>query len=143
VLRHRVGRVGGLIVLVVVTACSQAPKACTLIGRGSTIEIDVRHVLANQTGVIVVRACVEATCSTTPKPKGRNLGFVFVDDPSIDDAGPVRVELSMDTEDGRSIYHRATMVDLVRRQPNGPDCEPTYFARSLIATAHGLQPAEQ
>lgn len=121
----------------VMMGCGRGVQRCSAIGAGSTITIDVRRVLADVRGPVRVHLCVEATCNATSKRNGRQLDAVYLDDPSIHDAGPVLVALSIESGSGEAIYARKANVELSRTQPNGPSCPPTFYSAALVATARG------
>jgi hypothetical protein len=123
--------------LSVMMGCGRGVQTCTAIGAGPTITIDVRRILADVRGPVRVHLCVSATCNSTSKPDGRQLDAVFLDDPSIQDSGPVLVGLSIEGGSGEVIYARKANVELSRMQPNGPNCPPTFYSTALVATARG------
>jgi hypothetical protein len=126
----------GLLLLGVITGCSQE-QACTAIGAPPTIGVDVSRILAERAGPVRVRLCVGSRCDTTWKSDGRRLDYVSVNDGTIDDAGPVRVDLMIETGSGERIYEVEQDVTLTFMQPNGPDCDPSKFAARLVATDRG------
>lgn len=130
-----------VICLSVMMGCGRGVRSCTAIGAGPTITVDVRQILADVRGSVRVRLCVEATCTATSNRNGRQVDAVFLDDPSIHDAGPVLVRLSIESGSGEAIYARKANVELSRTRPNGPSCPPTFYSAALVATARGgLQP---
>jgi hypothetical protein len=130
-----------VLVLAALTACTHE-QVCTLIGRGSTISVDVTQILSDEPSEVRVRVCVETTCNSVRRPDGRQLDVVFVDDPAIERVGPVHVTLLIETGEGKPIFDDEANVALDRRQPNGPDCPPTYYSAALVADPRsGLQPS--
>jgi hypothetical protein len=137
----RIAQLISVIGLSVMMGCGRGVRSCTAIGAGPTITVDVRRILADVRGPVRVRLCVEANCNATSKRNGRQLDAVYLDDPSIHDAGPVLVGLSIESGSGEAIYARKANVELSRTQPNGPSCPPTFYSAALVATARGgLQP---
>jgi len=64
-----------------------------------------------------------------------------VDDPTIEDEGPVEVRVILETRSGEVVYRESATVPLGRMQPNGPGCDPIKYAVTLVATDQGLVPA--
>jgi hypothetical protein len=119
-------RLVGLLALLTVSAaaaCESHP--CTLIGRTSTIIIDVQQVLRDESGHVRATACVESTCRSVTRP-AELLDVVDVDEPALNDVGPVLVSLSIERPSGALILADEVDVSLIRRQPNGPDCPPIF-----------------
>jgi hypothetical protein len=82
--------------------------------------------------------CVDERCRTTRRNASR-LDWIYIDDPSIKDEGPVDVRLLIQANpDGRVVVDAKTQVSLTKIQPNGPGCEPTKFATTLVATQDGF-----
>ena len=50
--------------------------------------------------------CVEDTCDSTEKSNGQRLAFLYLDEPSIDDEGPVIVELVIESGSGETFFRR-------------------------------------
>lgn len=126
-----------LVLVLLVTLAGCRAQDCSVVGAPPTIAVDVGRVLAEEQGPVRARLCVENTCDSTSKPNGQRLGFLFVDEPSIDDEGPVTVELVIESDSGATIFDGSQDVELTLKQPNGPDCEPSTFARSLVASRDG------
>jgi len=124
-----------LVLLVALTGCQV--RDCSDVGAPSTIGVDVGRVLADEHGPVRARLCVKDTCDSTSKQNGQRLGVLYVDDPSIEDAGPVTVELVIESDTGETIFEGSRDVELTLKQPNGPDCEPSTFARALVASRDG------
>jgi hypothetical protein len=124
-----------LVLIVALTSCQT--QTCSDVGAPSTIGVDVGRVLADVHGPVRARLCVEDTCDSTSKPNGQHLGVLYVDEPSIDDEGPVTVELVIESGSGETIFEGSQEVELTLKQPNGPDCEPSTFARALVASRDG------
>ncbi|HSL11017.1 MAG TPA: hypothetical protein VLA82_06845 [Actinomycetota bacterium] len=123
-------------VVLLLTACTN-DLVCTAIGEAPTISVNVSRILDTEKGPVTVRTCVGTTCGTITKDNPRRLDAVFLDLPSADGPDPVVVDIRIDGR-GETIYEAAEAVRLVRRQPNGPDCGPTYWAAQLEATREGL-----
>jgi len=124
-----------LVLLVALTGCQT--QDCSDVGAPPTISVDVGRVLADEHGPVRARLCVEDTCDSTAKGNGQRLAFLYLDEPSIDDEGPVVVELVIESGSGETIFEGSQDVELTLKQPNGPDCEPSTFARALIASRDG------
>jgi len=124
-----------LVLLVALTGCQA--QACSDVGAPPTISVDVGRVLADEHGPVRARLCVEETCDSTSTPNGQRLGVLYVDEPSIGDEGPVSVELVIEAGSGQTIFEGSRDVDLILKQPNGPECEPSTFARALVASRDG------
>jgi hypothetical protein len=98
--------------------------------------------LSDEPGKVRARVCVGAICNSVIKPDGGHLDAVYVDDPSIEDVGPVHVVQSIERGSGEPILDDETGVALIRRQPNGPDCPPTFYSAALVADPRtGLEPS--
>ena len=67
------------------------------------------------------------------------LDWIYIDDPSIQDEGPVDVRLLIQANpDGRVVLDTEAQVSPTKVQPNGPGCEPTKFATSVVPTQDGF-----
>jgi len=130
-----------VVVLAALTSC-ESGQACTSVGRASTISINISRVVADQPDDLRGRVCVNTTCNAIRSRDHHHPDVVFVDDPSIENVGPVHVVLSIDTESGRPLFDDEADVALIRRQPNGPDCPPTFYSAALVAVpGTGLRPS--
>ena len=103
---------------------------------GTTVEFDLRQVLADVPGPVVVWACVEQECV-------RHLGssyrwtYFSVMNAALTDPEPVDVRVVV-REPGRVVFDQATsLTQLDEEQPNGPGCEPTFFSAVVQATPEG------
>jgi hypothetical protein len=105
---------------------------CTSIGPPSTVQIDTAPVVSELRERLTVVLCVNETCEKFDR-FSRRLGFVEIDDPEIDDEGPVRVVLTISTDGGEIIFDGTTNTALRLVQPNGPGCGDKLTA-SLVAT---------
>jgi hypothetical protein len=125
------GVVTVLLTVAVFAACTQ--RDCPNEGYNPTIEIDVSQVLSDRRKAVRAEVCVEETCNAVRRLSGRLPDVVSGDDPTIDRVGPVHVSLSIEDRSGDVIFHDEAVVELTRRQPNGPDCPPTLYSAFMIA----------
>ncbi|MEO8475635.1 MAG: hypothetical protein ABI572_01135 [Actinomycetota bacterium] len=128
------------IALVMLAGCVSEP-VCTAVGAPSTLTVDVAEVLAQRDVPMRVTVCVRTTCHSAPRRTGVRDGFVEVDEPTIEDEGPVEVRVILETRSGEVVYRETATVPLGRMQPNGPGCDPIRYAVALKATDQGLVPA--
>ena len=112
---------------------------CTTIGPPSTIWIDTATVVRGFDERLTVSVCVNETCDLFAR-SSRRLGWVEIDDPGIDDEGPVRVVLTVSTDDGGTIFHGTTTPTLQLVQPNGPGCGDKFTASLVAAGRSSLEP---
>ena len=117
-------------VLALLSGCGV--RDCTDVGPPSTITVDTARVVGAFDGRLVARLCLNDSCNTFNQHSSR-LGVIDIDDPTIDDAGPVKVVLTITDEENRIIFDGASEVTLTLMQPNGPGCPPEKFAASLSA----------
>jgi hypothetical protein len=117
-------------VLALLSGCGQ--RDCTNVGPPSTITVDTARVVGAHEGRLVARLCLNDSCNTFNQHSSR-LGVIDIEDPSIEDAGPVEVVLTITDEENRIIFDGASEVTLTLMQPNGSGCPPEKFAASLSA----------
>ena len=116
-------------------------SSCPFVGiepLGTTVAFDLRQVLANGPGHVVVWACLDEDCVPHIGPSYRWTYFEVTDE-ALTDPEPVVVRVIVrDTNQGRVVFDHATrLVQLDERHPNGPGCEPTYFEAVVRATPEG------
>ena len=110
-------------------------QGCTAIGATSGVAFDLTRLLANQSGHVQVRACVEQTCIEHLASSSRWNKFP-VNDSALTSPRSVTVQVVV-TDHGRSVFDSTSRVELHKLQPNGPNCPPTAFAASVAATPDG------
>ena len=110
---------------------------CTSIGAPSTITVDLTGAVAELDGPARARLCVGDVCRSRWRADAAQLVWLDVDDPSIDDEGPVDVSLVIESGAGDVVFESASSVALRKMQPNGPDCDPTRYAVALATTEAG------
>jgi hypothetical protein len=88
--------------------------------------------IRTQGGRLAARLCLNGSCKTFDRHRNR-LDRIYIDDPSLEDDGPVDVTLTITNDRGDNIFDGAATVTLALVRPNGPDCPPEKFAASLIA----------
>jgi hypothetical protein len=126
--------------IVILVGCAGDERACTAIGAPPTVSVEVAQVLAQRDVPMHVTVCVGSTCHTVPRRTRIRDGFVQVDEPTVDDEGPVEVRVILETRSGEVLYRTSATVPLERMQPNGPGCDPIKYAVALEATDQGLVP---
>jgi len=134
--------VAALAAALLLTACSQ--QACTDIGCGPEVVVDVRELTAGLAGEQVsTTLCVDGLCETrilTPD-EGQLFGSLPAGtQQTAADGATVEVELSV-TRDGIPVLDATTDATLARFQPNGPTCAPVCLQTSLVLTDGELLPA--
>lgn len=110
-------------------------RLCTLIGGDSGVAItfdDVRE--AHPSIRFTVEACVNDQCETAKFSQSQT-AVIRVLDESMD-ATPVDVTLTITGEGVGPVFNGTTTVTPQKRQPNGPDCEPTVFNASVQAAGN-------
>jgi hypothetical protein len=107
---------------------------CTDVGAPPTVTVDTSGVVAGQKGLLSVHFCVNLECRNYHRTADR-LQVLQMDDPSVDDEEPVAIILDIVDENGAGeiVFSGGARVRVTRTQPNGPDCEPTAYATSLVA----------
>lgn len=129
----------GSVALVWLVGCA-GETACTAIGAPPTVTVDVAKILARRDVPMRVTVCVGSRCRTAPRRTEVRDGSVRVNDPTIENEGPVEVSLVVATHAGGVVYRETASVPLERMQPNGPGCDPVTYAVALDATDEGLVP---
>jgi hypothetical protein len=110
-------------------------RACTDVGATSGVTFDLTRLLANESGHVRVRACVERMCVHHVASSSRWNTFP-VNDPALTSLKSVEVQMVV-TDHGRPMFDSTGQVQLHKLQPNGPDCPPTAFAAAVAATPDG------
>ena len=110
---------------------------CTTIGAPSTITVDLTGAVAGLDGPVRARLCVGDVCRSRWRADAAQLVWLDVDDPSIDDEGPVDVSLVIESGAGEAVFESDSSVALRKVQPNGPDCDPMKYAVALETTQAG------
>lgn len=103
---------------------------------GTTVEVDLRRVLADVPGPVVVWACLDENCV---RHGGSSYRWTYfeVRNTALTDPGTVDVRVLV-REQGRVLFDHATrVVELDEEDPNGPGCEPTFFRAVVQATPEG------
>jgi hypothetical protein len=113
---------------------------CHLVGYipdgGTTVEVDLRQVLANVPGPVVVWACLDENCVRHVGSSYRWTYFEVMN-AALTDPETVDVRVVV-REHGRVLFDHATrLVQLDEWQPNGPGCEPTFFSAGVLGTPEG------
>jgi hypothetical protein len=116
------------------------PHGCTLVGfipdGGTTVEFDLRQVLANVPGPVVVWACLDENCVRHLGSSDRWTYFADMN-AALTDPEPVDVRVVVRDHGGVVFDHATLLVELDEEQPNGPGCEPTFFSGVVQATPEG------
>ena len=103
---------------------------------GTTVGFDLRKVLANVPGPVVVWACLEENCV---RHIGSSYRWTYFYDTNAALTDPETVDVRLVVRDrGRVVFDQATRLDQFdESQPNGPGCEPTFFNGEVLATPEG------
>jgi hypothetical protein len=115
-------------------------RACHLVGYvpdgGTTVGFDLRQVLANVPGPVVVWACLDENCV---RHIGSSYRWTYFEDTNAALTDPETVDVRLVVRDrGRVVFDHATrLVQLDEEQPNGPGCDPTFFNADVLATPEG------
>jgi hypothetical protein len=127
-----------LLTLMAIFAMRQG--GCHLVGYipdgGTTVEVDLRQVLANVPGPVVVWACLDENCV---RHVGSSYRWTYFEVTNAALTDPETVDVRVVVRDhGRVLFDHATrLVQLDEWQPNGPGCEPTFFSAGVQATPEG------
>jgi hypothetical protein len=62
---------------------------------------------------------------------------VTVGGESLHNETPVEVAVKISDESGRLVFDDRATVTPTKKQPNGPDCEPTVWVGRVLATVGG------
>jgi hypothetical protein len=123
-------------------ACSQ--QACTDIGCGPEVVVDVRELTAGLEGEQVsTTLCVDGLCETrvlTPDEVILYGSLPSGTQQTAADGARIEVELTV-SRDGVEVVDSTVEATLQRFQPNGPSCEPICLQSSLVLTDGVLVPA--
>ncbi len=132
------GHGAGLVLLVtlLLTSCGEQ-GICGAVGSPPTAVFVVSRILANESGLVRVHACLETACTTTRLRDPKMLDGVHVNDPSLASERTVELQLSVEDESGHSLFDSTGVAQLHRVQPNGPDCPPTTYATFVTVTRAG------
>ena len=124
--------------LKVIFAMGQGPcyKVGFLPDGGTTVEFDLRQVLADVPGPVVVWTCLEENCV---RRLGSSYRWTYFADFNAALTDPETVDVRLVVRDhGRVVFDHATgLVQLAEWQPNGPGCDPTFFSAVVLATPEG------
>jgi hypothetical protein len=128
------------ILLTLMAIFTMRQEGCHLVGfipdGGSTVEVDLRQVLADVPGPVVVWACLDENCVRHVGSSHRWTYFEATN-AALTDTETVDVRVVV-REHGRVLFDHATrLVQLDEWQPNGPGCEPTFFSAVVQATPEG------
>jgi hypothetical protein len=113
---------------------------CRLVGYipdgGTTVEVDLRQVLADVPGPVVVWACLDERCV---RHVGSSDRWTYFADMNAALTDPETVDVRVVVRDhGRVVFdHGTRLVELDEDQPNGPGCEPTFFSGVVQARPEG------
>jgi len=124
--------------MAVIAACSSVPpsaahKSCSAIGAYSGVNVTIESgLLPPTTEAVAVKACLARVCKTFD---AQNAPEVVVPIPSVPN-GNVTVSVSLIAK-GRTVFDGTTTVRTIKRQPNGPGCEPTVWQATVTARANG------
>jgi hypothetical protein len=116
------------------------PHGCHLVGYipfgGTTVEFDLRQVLADVPGPVVVWACLDEHCV---RHLGSSYRWTYFEVTNAALTDPETVDVRVVVRDhGRVVFDHATrLVELDEEQPNGPGCDPTFFSAGVQARPEG------
>jgi hypothetical protein len=120
-------------------ACSS--QACTDIGCGPEVLVDVRELTAGLEGEQVsTTLCVDGLCDTrvlTPDEVTLFGSLPAGTQQTAAEGAQVEVELTV-SRDGVEVVDSTVRATLSRFQPNGPSCEPVCLQTSLVLTDGAL-----
>lgn len=114
----------GLLAVLALAGCAGPPHECTAIGATSGV-----FVTGGQPGG-VLQVCVHAECSSLQTGGGAR----FLELPSL---GVQKQSIRTTYTVGARVVSGETTVSAVKRQPNGPDCEPTVAVANLAVRPDG------
>lgn len=119
-----------LFLLVLVPAVGHADEPptrfCTAIGCTSGVAVRMQE-LSSIHGARTVRVCVNNTCRTTTPSRQR----IRVGAPGLSGEARVSVRVTVRDRHGRTLLRLSRRVAMRKWTPNGPDCPPTCWSRTL------------
>jgi hypothetical protein len=102
----------------------------TEIGCESGVFVQIEKSPPELRGAEVLRLCVDGHCGEGRGRVGLGSGIgMSVQDPSERE---VLVKVAFRDDSRQVLASASTRAQLVRTQPNGPDCEPTCFRAALV-----------
>lgn len=101
-------------------------RFCTAMGCTSGVAVRMQE-LSSIHGASNVRVCVNSTCRTTTPNRQR----IRVDAPGLSGEARASVRVTVRDRDGRTVLRLSRRVALRKWTPNGPDCPPTCWSRTL------------
>jgi hypothetical protein len=109
--------------------------ACTEIGCGPALYLDVRAIARQVPQARAVRICLETTC------RRFDLLDQLVAMGLKDVRNQVRVAVRMEVlaNDGRTLLRRMTRAPVRRSFPNGPECPPPCYSIAVELQPIGLE----
>jgi hypothetical protein len=118
-------------VLALLTTGAGCQRGCTQIGGDSGVGVFIAG--EGRTGPVVVDVCVRAVCASASVAGTEGPVYVMTREVESDD--PVEVVVTVRRQDGTVLVPatRATVVP-ERHQPNGPECEPTFYSATVTVT---------
>jgi hypothetical protein len=112
--------------------------SCTLIGADSGVVVGFEDVSnAHPRQRLRIEACVNDACTTRETTRGKAPTLVTVGGESLHNETPVEVAVKISDESGRLVFDDRATVTPTKKQPNGPDCEPTVWVGRVLATVGG------
>jgi hypothetical protein len=120
------------------TAChmngQEAGHPCSLVGAESGIRVVYERALRGHPGRLTVKACAGGECQTVDAVDASHQPLLIVGGHQVKDATPVPVRVTVVDQTGREVFQGHTRVTPHKVQPNGPDCPPTAWVGSVVAT---------
>jgi hypothetical protein len=98
--------------------------ACTLVGCGSGVTVDLSLVKKLWPTATSVRACVDGRCRSVAP--GRHAG-ITVSGPWLRSAATVTVSIDIEAASGRTLYHATRTANVKKYAPNGVRCGPVCY----------------
>ena len=120
------------------TAChifgQEARHACSLVGADSGIRVVYERALRGHNGPLTVKACAGGECQTVDAVDAPHQPLLVVGAHQVKDSTPVPLRVTVVDQAGREVFQGHTQVTPHKVQPNGPDCSPTAWVGSVVAT---------
>jgi hypothetical protein len=109
-------------------------ESCSAAGCESGVSVEFKRLERELPDASTIKVCVERGCGVTKGGMGELTGSLAM---SVQDPNEREVPVSVRVRDdsGRELAQASTRVDLVKFQPNGPDCEPTCYSAALVYDA--------
>jgi hypothetical protein len=113
---------------------SADPQVCTEIGCSTGIYLHLQRLARQEPEAAKVRFCALGECKERRKGDAGRLPC-----PGLHSERRARLRVVVYDDYGGELWRDSTWLQLVKNQPNGPDCPPTCFQASASLFPHAQE----